>query len=458
MVSVKARTSRTRHSRKGFRGTLPDITQTPSKRTLFGSLQTQISTRATEYAGGERLAMYELNWREWEVTRGELDSAKTATHVANVAALIASGFKVTLGVGLHYKPTWYNTLGGAGVLWKKNQLDEVATGLTNMVFSQTARNEAARFVGLVNAVLPLSQFHAIRITSGDKSEVMYPENVGTNQYSWWGFDSAAQGLSSDLASGMVPCPWPGWKPGQTLPSGNTGVGPWIDWYLDALIRTVDWQETLYDSLGFRGWYHLVVPGTGVTQNVWTAMHNDTTLLSNNLAGVGAVWERVAALCPRKDRTGLMSSSVANTQSTAYPTLADANVGVQSTTTNSWTPARRIKRFAVEYGLRAIGENAGWNMGNFSSADSANTGAGGLMDRVFKTVTVPGYEFDESYFAHSPDLFNGNIPGGAAAYAGYIAGYYGAQSPPAVPVAPNAGGGAYPSLTRYPSTTSYPRAS
>lgn len=56
----------------------------------------------------------------------------------------------------------------------------------NFVFSQAVRSAAERYLSLVAAALPLSDFWAIRLTSGGDGEMLYPPG-GT----YWAFAAPA---------------------------------------------------------------------------------------------------------------------------------------------------------------------------------------------------------------------------------------------------------------------------
>ncbi len=368
-----------------------------------------------EYNGGIRYSMYELNRRNWETVNGTLLASMTPginTHLAQFRSL---GLPITLGLGLHYAPNWYTALGGT--LHKVNQDGAVDTG-QNMVFSAVQRASAENYMGLVDAAITggLESIDVIRITSADRAEILYPEG-GTPQYNWWGFDAAAQN-GTDLAPGMLPCPWPGWLPGQALPAGATTVAPWLDWYLDCLVRTCKWQMDTLTALGFKGQFELLCPGSGSRPSQWAALRNGTTLPAGNIAGVGAVWQSLVAAMPYRSRLAYQCSSVASEVTRVdYPQLADYNLPVTGTTMNGYTSARWAIRIAAEYGIDLAGENPGFGLGA-STPDYQNTGAGGLMDRSFNFVDQPGMAYDRFYWAHSTRLHDGTVP--ASAYYGYIA--------------------------------------
>src|SRR6202050_3758673 len=174
----------------------------PASAPLFGTLDTQTNTAATEGKAG-LIAMFEFNWASFEPTRGVLSSSYLATMKDELASYQAAGEKVTLGLGLQNPPSWVFNLADSTYV---DQNGDVSTE-ANFVFSQAVRTAAAQFLSLVNAAIPMSNFYAIRLTSGGDGEMLYPGG-GT----YWAFDKAAL-TAAELASGMTRNPDPTWKPG-----------------------------------------------------------------------------------------------------------------------------------------------------------------------------------------------------------------------------------------------------
>ena len=77
----------------------------PTSFPLWGTLDTQTSTAATEGKAGV-MAMFEYNWASFEPTQGVLSSSYLATMKSELAAYQAAGQKVTLGLGLQNPPSW----------------------------------------------------------------------------------------------------------------------------------------------------------------------------------------------------------------------------------------------------------------------------------------------------------------------------------------------------------------
>ena len=52
------------------------------------------------------MAMLELNWASFEPSPGEVSASYVASMRSDLAAYRAAGMKVTLGLGMHYPPSW----------------------------------------------------------------------------------------------------------------------------------------------------------------------------------------------------------------------------------------------------------------------------------------------------------------------------------------------------------------
>ena len=123
------------------------------------------------------------------------------------------------------------------------------------MFSQAVRSAAASYLSLVAAAIPLSNFWAIRLTSGGDGEMLYPGG-GT----YWAFDQAAL-TGNGLAAGMTPNPDPSWKPG-TAGLTQAQISTWVNWYIGGLDNVTNWQMQTLSKLGFTGYYETVTPGSG----------------------------------------------------------------------------------------------------------------------------------------------------------------------------------------------------
>jgi len=246
----------------------------PASFPLWGTLDTQTNTAATEGQAGI-MAMFEYNWASFEPTQGVLSPSYLTTMKYELASYQAAGQKVTLGLGLENPPSWVFNLADSTFVDQKGDVSTEA----NFVFSQAVRTAAAQFLSLVNAAIPMSNFYAIRLTSGGDGEMLYPGG-GT----YWAFDKAAL-TGSGLASGMTRNPDPSWKPG-TAGLTQAQISTWVNWYVGGLDNVTNWQMQTLTSLGFTGYYETVTPGSG-TRPDYLTQTEQANLSNDGTTGVGA---------------------------------------------------------------------------------------------------------------------------------------------------------------------------
>lgn len=73
---------------------------------LVGTLTSLPDRAATEARGGVAVGMVELSWSEYEPQEDRFDQAFADLTRSCIRALVDSGRKVTLGLGLHDAPSW----------------------------------------------------------------------------------------------------------------------------------------------------------------------------------------------------------------------------------------------------------------------------------------------------------------------------------------------------------------
>src|SRR6202042_431903 len=110
----------------------------------------------------------------------------------------------TLGLGLEDPPSWVFSLPDATYV---NQFGGQSNE-ANFVFSAAVRQAAAGYLDQIAADIPLSNFWAIRLTSGGDEEMLYPPG-GT----YWAFGNSAL-TGAGLPATMTPNPFPNWRPGR----------------------------------------------------------------------------------------------------------------------------------------------------------------------------------------------------------------------------------------------------
>jgi hypothetical protein len=375
---------------------------TPS--TLFGTLDTQTSTAATEKKDGISVAMFELNWASFEPSQGVFNASYMATMRSYLQAFRTAGMRVTLGLGLEDTPSWVLGLPDGRYVNEHG----ASSAEADFVYSAAVRQAAAAYIAKVAADLPLSDFWAIRLTSGGDVEMLYPPG-GT----YWAFGNAAM-TGAGLAATMTPNPFPDWRPGRPGLSAAQ-IDRWVDWYVGGLDNVTNWQMHILSGLGYAGFYQLVTPGSGTRPDVLSA--EEAQHLPDGITGVGAVWNRYYALLPDKAKVVAYVSSVADesgTDDSCQP--GDDMLPLTSSAMDSWSATRWISRIAASDGLLVAGENAGYSMPVGLDFQYTNIGSTGMMaDAVRQAISC---KFQVFYWAHDVNLWNGTIP--YALYVGYIA--------------------------------------
>ena len=378
----------------------------PTSVPLWGTLDTQTGSAATEGNAGI-MAMFEYNWASFEPTKGTLSPSYLATMKSELASYQAAGQKVTLGLGLENPPSWVFNLPDSTFV---DQNGDVSTE-ANFVFSQAVRTAAAQFLSLVAAAIPLSNFYAIRLTSGGDGEMLYP---GSGTY--WAFDNAAL-TGTGLAAGMTRNPDPSWKPG-TAGLTQAQISTWVNWYIGGLDNVTNWQMQTLSSLGFTGYYETVTPGSGTRPDDLTQTEQQN-LSNDGTTGVGAVWNLYYAQLPNKANVIAYISSVAdNSGGNDSCQASDASLSLTSSTMDSWSATRWISRIATQYGLMVGGENPGYGLPASLDSFYTNTSSTGMMASAIRMAL--SCNFKVFYWAHDIHLWDGTLP--FSLYASSIAPY------------------------------------
>ena len=335
------------------------------------------------------------------------NSSYLATMKSELAAYQAAGMKVTLGLGLQNAPAWVLALANG------SYVDQTGAHSTeaNFVFSAAVRQAAAGYLKQIAAYIPLTNFYAIRLTSGGDGEMLYPGG-GT----YWAFDNAAL-TGNGLAAGMTPNPNPKWTPG-TAGLTQAQIGTWVNWYVGGLDNVTNWQMTTLAGLGFVGYYETVTPGSGtrpdgLTQTEQKNLSNDGT------TGVGAVWNLYYAMLPTKTNVIAYISSVAdNSGGNDNCQTADATTALTSTSMDSWSATRWISAIAHHNGLAVGGENPGYGIPASIDSFYVNTSPTGMMATAIAQSQSCGFQV--FYWAHDIHLWDGTLP--FSLYANSIAPY------------------------------------
>jgi hypothetical protein len=380
--------------------------------TLFGTLDTQPATVAAEAGSSDvSVAMFEFDWASFEPSPGVFSSSYLATMEGYLHAYQAAGMKVTLGLGLEDPPSWVFSLPDATYV---NQFGGQSNE-ANFVFSAAVRQAAAGYLDQIAADIPLSNFWAIRLTSGGDPEMLYP---GGGAY--WAFDNAAL-TGNGLAAGMTPNPDPNWTPGTPgLSQGQ--IDAWVNWYVGGLDNVTNWQMQTLSGLGFNGDYETVTPGSG-TRPDGLARDELFNLADDGTTGMGAVWDRYYAMLPDKTNVIAYISSVADDSGDNDDCRpGDTSMPLTSPVMDSWSATRWISAIAHQNGLLVGGENPGYGMPAMFDFLYRDTSSGGMMADALSQAQSCG--FLVFYWAHDVHLWDGTLP--FSSYANSIAPY---ASPP-----------------------------
>jgi F5/8 type C domain len=380
----------------------------PATPTLFGTLDTQPATIAAEAGSSDvSMAMLEYNWASFEPSPGVINASYLATMKSELAAYKAAGMKVTLGLGLQNPPAWVLALSNG------TYVDQTGAHSTeaNFVFSAAVRQAAAAYLKNVAANIPLSNFYAIRLTSGGDGEMLYP---GGGAY--WAFDKGAL-TGNGLAAGMTPNPDPNWTPGKSGLS-QAQIDAWVNWYVGGLDKVTNWQMQTLAGLGFNGSYETVTPGSG-TRPDGLAQTEKQNLSNDGTTGVGAVWDRYYAMLPTKTNVIAYISSVAdNSGGNDNCQPADATTSLTSSAMDSWSATRWISAVAHHDGLALGGENPGYGIPASIDSFYTNTSSTGMMADSMAQAQSCGFQV--FYWAHDIHLWDGTLP--FSLYANSIAPY------------------------------------
>ncbi len=363
---------------------------------LYGTLVTKTDTAATEAGAGVRMAMLEVYWDRFEPQQGVIDQGYANEVKTALRAYQDAGMSVTLGLDTAAPPSWVFRLADSYYI---NQYGQQA-GEPAFVFSNPVREAGAHFMARVADVVPFSNFVAARITSGGNGEMLYPNN------GLWAFSSPAL-TGRNLPAGMTVNPFPRWKPGRT---GITAaqVDQWVNWYVGGLVNVTQWAMNTCDSLGFRGYFMPVTPGSGTRpSNLAASVAGELT--GDDTTAVGAVWHRYYAQVPNKSRVIAYVSSVADGSGHDDCALAtDVSVRLNSPDLDGWSATRWITRLTHEYQLAGIaGENPGYGASPELDERYVDTSADGMMATALRQARASS--FTAFYWAHDVRLWDGTVP-------------------------------------------------
>jgi hypothetical protein len=378
---------------------------TPPPKTLFGTLDTQISSVGAEHRAGLSVAMFELDWASLEPKPGVFNNSYMSALGHFLWKFREEKMHVTLGLGLDDPPPWVFSLPDSSYV---NQFGQVFRE-ADMVFSEPVRQAAERYLTYVGAHLSLREVWAIRLTSGGDDEMLYPPG-GT----FWAFERSAL-TGAHLPSTMARNPYPNWRPGKPGLS-PTQINRWVNWYIGGLDDVTAWQMHVLTGLGFSGFYQLVTPGSGTRPDVLSQVEH-LNLPNDGTTGVGAVWDRYYSMLPDKSNVVAYISSVADESGGDDSCqAADDQIPLRSPEMDSWSATRWISRVAAANLLQVACENAGYRMPSSLNPHYLNRSSSGMMAAALRQAK--SCHFQVFYWAHDMNLWDGTLP--FSLYQHYIA--------------------------------------
>lgn len=381
--------------------------------TYFGTLTTSGARAAEESSKGIKVAMIEFRWDKYEpLVEGDFDETYIANMKREFNSMRAAGMQVTLAMGVHFTPAWVKALPNSKYI---NQ-NGTTNSMLNVVFNNQIRAKVQAYYNQIDKDFGIENFWALRITSGGSAEMLYP---GDRTY--WAYDVNAQN-GADMPPTMARNPFPGWKPGDRSIT-TTQVGQWADWYLRALNDVANWQMVVMDGLGFKGYYQMLTPGSGVRPSGYTSDIN--TYLPMSYTGVGAVWDRFYRNLPNKKNVVVYVSSVADNSGSNNSCLpTDKDQSLTNTTLNGWSSTRWQARIATEFGLPIAGENPGYGLPASLQDFYVDTSSAGMMATAIRLAQTCNLQ--TFYWAHDFRLYDGTQT--LANYVGFIQSLHGTTYP------------------------------
>jgi hypothetical protein len=363
---------------------------------VWGTLGSQPNDAATENKAGVKMAMFDFNWSSFEPAEGQFSASYVSWMRGELASFRAAGQKITLGLGTQDTPAWVFSLANATYV---DQLGDVSTE-ADWVYSAAVRAAALVYFEQIAADFPLTDFWAIRLTSGSDREMLYPGG-GT----YWAFSPSALD-GTGLPAGMTKNPDPAWKPGHSGLSAAQ-LTTWVNWYVGGLDNVTNWQMTSLSDLGFTGYYETVTPGDG-TRPDGLALTEKANLSNDGTTGVGAVWNLYYAQLPDKVHVIAYVSSVAD-QSGGNDSCqtSDDTLPLTDTAMDPWSATRWISRIAAADGLLVGGENPGYGLSSSLNSFYTDTSSAGMMASAIRQAGTCGFKV--FYWADDIYLWDGTLP-------------------------------------------------
>ncbi|MEU0201159.1 MULTISPECIES: beta-galactosidase [unclassified Streptomyces] len=399
----------------------PVLERDEGRHYVFGTLQTMAEKAHLERSKGIEVAHLQIFWDRYETREGHFSSRYRDSVRRSLERLQRAGSLVEVSLGLHHAPSWLfeEYPEAAYVDQDGNRLTEAP----NMVFSQTVREKAQRYVDKVAQDIGLENFWAIRVGISGTGEFGYPSDSHDNAY--WAFDANAQSTSrAGLPPGTPLNPSPGWRPGQREYRGREFTEPqvraWYEWYLRALSGAVNWQIEYYKSLRYEGYLKVLVAGSGYyPRDYRRAVHRHLDASAGNrLVALGVGFFRTLGQIRERHNVQIVPTSLVD--GTGEPrnngcSPADRHVDVLAPPDrvhDQWSSMRWVTRIARQYGFALLsGESAGTEVSPYYP------GVMSVAARQMETCGLRGL-----MWAFDSNLYDGTPGSSLAEYSAVISRY------------------------------------
>ncbi len=350
----------------------------------WGTLVSDTAHARTESAAGVKQAMVELDWSWLEPNKDSWNTRALASVRQDVLAQRAAGRKVTLGLGIHFTPSWaYRLSSGRAVNGHGQRSDDL-----NVVYSWRVRQQVGQYIRKVVKEIGPANIDTIRITSGGNGELMF----GDESYWSYGHIGITSLRNSQPAKG---------RPGTNATTAQHRA--WARWYVGSLANVADFQMNKAQGAGFGGKFELIMPGSGVRPSNWD--YQTRNHLPEGLLGLGVAWDKIAAQVHHRGRVYLHQSGVgdgsgASGEQQCQP--GDGSAALTSPGLDNWSSTRWIAKVARTYHFAGVsGENPGYGD---SVPTSFYRSPGGLFQTATSLARSCG--FRAFYWAHDGRLWDG----------------------------------------------------
>ncbi|MEU6880412.1 beta-galactosidase [Streptomyces sp. NPDC046712] len=361
---------------------VPQAQEAGGSHYYFGTLQTMPDKARLERSKGLEVAHLQIEWDEYEPREGEFSQRYLDSVRRELDDFQEAGMLIEASLGLNHPPDWlFDDYEDTAYV---NQYGDSLTETPNMVFSQTVREKAQRYVDRVARDIGLENFWAIRVVVSGSGEFTYPtggpdRDDGEEKVYYWAYDDNAQSPSGAGRPATIPDnPYPGWEPGERDYRGKEfteqQVREWYAWYLRALADAVNWQVDHYMSLRYDGFMKVLVPGSGYYPRTFERVvdqHLDPAADNARLVALGVGFFMTLGHIDKHPNVEIVSTSLVD--GTGDPenngcAATDGEVNVLDPPPHiqgEWSSMRWISNIARQYGFRLLnGESAGTHVSDY----------------------------------------------------------------------------------------------